>query len=259
MADVEKILDNLNIPKQILDKSEALLKTLFGPSFHEVGGMIADQVKLRRFKNQVTIFTKAQKILKDKKIDPKKVSLKVLAPLIEYSSYEEEEGLQDKWAKLTAHVLAEDDDIIFHQNCISILNKLSSLEAKLMDDLHEELEFMRIKKHKQDVERYERMFEYVKEPMKPRKPDNISLQSLKFNLSNLSERNKVSMSSLEFSITNLVALGLLKWETDVEVEASKADEDPTDSTIDVDVNVSNNDFFIFTTLGDRFVKTCSAK
>ena len=94
MADIEKIIDNLNLPKQILDKSEALLKTLFGPSFDELGGMISDSVRLRRFKNQIKIFSKAQQILKDKNIDPKKVSLKVLAPLIEYSSYEEEETLQ---------------------------------------------------------------------------------------------------------------------------------------------------------------------
>lgn len=129
MADIEKILDNLNIPKQILDKSEALLKTLFGPSLDEFGGMIADNVKLRRFKNQIRIFSKAQEILKEKKIDPKKVSLKVLAPLIEFSSYEEEEKLQDKWAKLTTHILSGNGDVVFQQNCINILNKLSSEEA----------------------------------------------------------------------------------------------------------------------------------
>jgi hypothetical protein len=72
MADIEKILDNLNIPKQIIDKSEQLLKTLFGPSFDEMGGIIADQVKLRRFKNQIKIFGKAQEILKESGIDPKK-------------------------------------------------------------------------------------------------------------------------------------------------------------------------------------------
>jgi hypothetical protein len=51
--------------------------------------MIADNVKMRRFQNQLKIFTKAQKILEQKNIDPSKVSLKTLAPLIEFSSYEE--------------------------------------------------------------------------------------------------------------------------------------------------------------------------
>jgi alpha/beta superfamily hydrolase len=62
MGELSDIVKDLNWPKQILDKSEALLKTLFGPSFEEFGGMISDQVKLRRFKNQLKIFTKAQDI-----------------------------------------------------------------------------------------------------------------------------------------------------------------------------------------------------
>ena len=76
MPDIEKIIDGLNLPKQILDKSESLLKTLFGPSLNEVGELLADSVKLRRLKNQIKIFSKAQEILKANHIDPKKVSTK---------------------------------------------------------------------------------------------------------------------------------------------------------------------------------------
>lgn len=105
MTEVNKIIDNLNIPKQILDKSENLFRSLFGPSINEMGGLIADNVRLRRFKNQIRIFSKAQKILRDKNIQPSKVSLKVLAPLIECSSLEENKTLQEKWANLIAHIL----------------------------------------------------------------------------------------------------------------------------------------------------------
>lgn len=121
MANIEKILDGLNIPKQILDKSEKLVKVLFGPSFDEIGGMISDHVKLRRLKNQIKIFSKAQILLKENNIDPKKVNLKVLAPLIELSSYEEEESLQDKWASLIVNILEHNSNILFQQNCINIL------------------------------------------------------------------------------------------------------------------------------------------
>jgi hypothetical protein len=259
MAELEKIVDNLNIPKQILDKSEALLKTLFGPSFEELGGLISDQVKLRRFKNQVTIFSKAQGFLKDKNIDPKKVSLKVLAPLIEYSSYEEEESVQNKWAKLTAHVLTENLDQIFQQNCISILNKLSSVEAKIIDDLHDELDLMRDQIYKREVDKYERMLSYMQKPIKLKTHQDISLQALQFSVSSLSARKQFATTNIEDTVSNLVALGLLKWETKVEVDATKADVDPTDDSIDVDVNVSNNDIFIFTPIGDRFVKVCNSK
>ena len=44
MIDLNKMVENLNIPKQILDKTEALAKALFGPSFAELGNSIADEV-----------------------------------------------------------------------------------------------------------------------------------------------------------------------------------------------------------------------
>ena len=150
MADIEKIFDGLNIPKQLIEKSEALLKTLFGPSFDELAGLIADQVKLRRFNNQLKIISKAHEKLKENNIDPKHISLKILAPLIELSSLEEDETLQNKWSNLIAYILAGDKEIIFQQNCISILNKLSPDEAILLDRLH--LMFLEKRKKRYDFE-----------------------------------------------------------------------------------------------------------
>jgi hypothetical protein len=152
---IEKIAENLNIPKQILDKTEALLKTLFGPSFQELGGIIADQVRLRRFMNQITIFNKAQEKLLKNNIQPQKLSLKILAPLIEFSSLEEEITLQNKWANLISHILGGNKEIVFQQNCMTILNRISSNEADLLDKLHILLSKKRIEKHKIDLKQYE--------------------------------------------------------------------------------------------------------
>ena len=258
MADIEKMLDNLNIPKQLLDKSEALLKTLFGPSFEELGGLIADQVKLRRFNNQINIFTKAQEKLKKNNINSQKVSLKVLAPLIEYSSLEEEENLQNKWSNLIAHILGGDKEIVFHQNCITILNTISSEEAKLLDKLHNLLQTKKLDRYQSQLEYYNRTknkYPSMKQS-EPKKPEEYSLDSFTFNIASLSKEFNISHIELEFSISNLISLGLLKWETDVDVSASKSSEDPDDRDIDVDVNVYNNDDFIFTSIGDKFIKVC---
>jgi len=113
MSEITDLIKDFNIPKQLIDKSEALLKTLFCPSFEELGGMISGSVKLRRFKNQLKIFEEAQDILKKKNINPKNVSLKVLAPLIELSSYEEDETLQKKWSNLIASILIDNEDVPF--------------------------------------------------------------------------------------------------------------------------------------------------
>ncbi|MFM2226559.1 MAG: hypothetical protein RJA07_2761 [Bacteroidota bacterium] len=260
MADIEKIIDGLNIPKQVLDKSEQLLKTLFGPSFEEIGGLIADQVKLRRFNNQINIFTKAQEKLKQNNISPKQISLKVLAPLIEFSSLEEEENLQDKWSNLIAHILGGNKDVVFQQNSMTILNRLSSEEAKLLDKLHEILSFRRVKQYNDAVKTFEKMSKQhpslFKDP--PKQPETYSLDSFVFNISKVSTDINIPIPELEFSISNLIALGLLKWETDVEVNASKSSYDPDDDGIDVDVSVYNNDNFIFTSIGDKFIKVCKS-
>jgi len=256
MADIEKILENLNLPKQLLDKSEALIKTLFGPSFDEIGGMISDSVKLRRFKNQLKIFGKAQEILKEKNIDPKKVSLKVLAPLIDYSSLEEEEELQVKWSKLTAHILSVTSDTVFHQNCISILNKLSSEEAVLLDQLHDKLNQKRTSKFQTQEAYSQQTISRELIPLKPPSPGGYPLDHFTYSISAISKEMNLPKNTIQFSVSNLVALGLLKWETDVEVDAEKASEDPEDRNIEVNVDVYNNDDFIFTPLGDRFVEVC---
>jgi hypothetical protein len=261
MADIEKILDSLNIPKQLLDKSELLLKTLLGPSFEELGGMIADQVKLRRFNNQVNIFTKAQEKLKKNNIQPQKISLKVLAPLLEFSSFEEEENLQEKWSNLIAHILGGNKEVVFQQNCMSILNRLSTDEAKLLDSLHEML-------LKRELESYQKACEYYEtsilkypnyKPQPPRKVEEYPLDSFTFNITSLSKELIIPASELEFSISNLISLGLLKWETDVDVSATKSSDDPEDKDIDVDVSVYNNVNFIFTSIGDKFIKICKEK
>lgn len=256
MADIEKIIDGLNLPKQLFEKGEALLKTLFGPSFNELGGLIGDQVRFRRFNNQINIFSKAQEKLKQKKIDPQKVSLKVLAPLIEYSSLEEEENLQEKWANLIAHILGGNKEVVFQQNCITILNRLSAEEAKLLDKLHDNLERKKLWRYQKSVEHYETLKKKFFKDKPPRKIEEYSLDSFIFNISKLSKEFSIVSSELEFSISNLISLGLLKWETDVLVKATKSSEDPEDTDIDVDVNVYNNDDFIFTSIGDKFIRIC---
>lgn len=252
MGEISEIVKDLNWPKQILDKSESLIKTLFGPSFDELGGMISDQIKLRRFKNQLKIFTKAQEILKEKNIDPKKVSLKVLAPLIELSSYEEEESLQQKWAQLTAHVIVNNSDIVFQQNCISILNKISNEEAVFLDKLYSLLNEKKLLREEKDslmVEKYPNLY---------RSNLNKSLlpHEFKFSINEVSKKLDLSNKILDFQLSNIVALGLLNWDTLVEVNAEKNDEDPENKNIDVDVDVFNYDSFVFTSLGLKFVEVC---
>lgn len=255
MSEIGEIIKDLNLPKQLLDKSEALLKTLFGSSFEEFGGLIADQVRMRRFKNQIKIFEKAQSLLKEKKLDTKKVSLKVLAPLLEFSSYEEDEKLQEKWSNLVVNILNKEDDVLFQQNCIAILNKMSSSDAQLLDTLYKLLETKRQDRYDLASKRFEQFKNSYYKP--PASPKEYELETFQFNIDRLYKDLQIQKEKLDFQISNLITLGLLKWEIDIDVSAKKSNSDPEDDDIDVDYNVYNNTTFVFTPLGNKFIQVCN--
>ena len=53
---MKEIIDGLNLPKQILDKTEKFMAKLFGSATTEYGEIFADKVRFRRLKNQIKIF-----------------------------------------------------------------------------------------------------------------------------------------------------------------------------------------------------------
>ena len=93
---MKELIDGLNLPKQILDKTEKLLNTLFGEGFKEIGGIFGDRMRIKRLENQIKILDKANQIMEKNGLKPNQINLKVLVPLIEKSSLEEDEKLQEK-------------------------------------------------------------------------------------------------------------------------------------------------------------------
>lgn len=198
-------------------KSEGFLKALFKESISEWGGMIADNVRLRRFNNQIKIFQKAQEKLKEKRIDPKKVSLKVLAPLLEFTSLEEEPTIQDMWSNLTVDILERDEDSMFHQNAIAILNKLSAQEAKLLHFMYN--------KFAAEVS------DLIHETMTISEFIVDYSGSKAFQISQMEAELNESRTTLQYRISNLIGLNLFSWKTSVVIEERVSERRPTNSYI----------------------------
>jgi hypothetical protein len=245
-----ELANDLNLPKQILKKSEELITALFGPSVTDVSGMIADQVKLRRFKNQITILEKAQGFLNNKGIEPKQLNLKVLAPMIEYSSLEEDETLQEKWAKLIANTLTEGRQVRLEQNCVNILSQISAKEANLLDKLLALAKTLRVHKFSN----------YEKRNWKPKNinvSQDIKLTTVFISNKRIQEVTNLTKSEVEVILSGLETLGVIKWETPVvDVSASKNSDDPEDLDINIDVNVYDPIGIYLTHLGIDFIKVC---
>jgi hypothetical protein len=253
MTGLEKIATDSAI-KVVADKSESLIKSLFGKAFDETGEMIADQVKLRRFKNQVTIFEKAEKYLKDKNIDCLKVNLKVLAPMLEFSSYEEDKNLQELWANLITNILSKPTSTLLQQNSIEILNKISNDEAKILHHVYKKLIYERQKRFDKGSDAAYLFSDHKKII----KPEDYRLDWFTFDIDGLEKELNLSSDNLETDISNLVALGTLKYDTEVEVTcAEKSNDDPSDTSLDIDLDVSDYTSIRITKLGYVFVEICT--
>ena len=261
MANIEKIVDNLNLPKQLLDKSEGVLKILFKESLNEFGGMIADQVRLRRYKNQIKIFSKAQKMLAKENISPKQVSLKLLAPLIEFSSYEEDISMQNRWAKLTANILTFPEKEALQQVFIEILNKITETEANILDKLHTKLlsETERLIRAKKKAYSLRKKNKYQNldftETQKVKESKLQPLDKIVFSIFEVASDYNIEKIEFRLIISNLASRGLLTWKSMIEVDSENImanGETYTNNT----VFQYNHSHFIFTPLGVRFVETC---
>lgn len=122
-----------------LDLVKGFLEKLTGAAIEETGLLFADNIKLIRFKNQLKILGKAQKIVADSGINIKQMSLKALVPLLEYSSLEDDETLQNKWTNLLVNFVDSNEK---YESTIFpfILNQLSSDEVIELDDIYNKKE-----------------------------------------------------------------------------------------------------------------------
>jgi hypothetical protein len=122
------------IEKSIEEAAKAAkdyLDKLVSPGLEEGGGIIADTVAYWRFKNRVNLVLKAKAFLEAKGLEPKRLLPKVVAPLLEAGSLEEESEMQDRWAALLASAATDPDRVppAFPR----ILAELSSTEARILD------------------------------------------------------------------------------------------------------------------------------
>ena len=277
----------LEIAKDFLDK-------LVMPSVEETGLLIKDKVTYWKFKNQVKILNKAKEYCEKHGINPKTVSFKLLVPLIETSSLEEDELLQDKWAILLGNLVDSDQNIENHvfpyilgqisTNEYLILEKVVSDKKKRVSSLKKELEKFIEDKPKIESDLIKKI-QSLEESIQKEKADKhiysdrawelrkqkMDLESQLRSLNHRENSYKVRMNFKEevpddvlreFEISNLNRLGLIRYLQ--ENFASQSLEIPNSSNdeylrVDFDIEVEYEDKYLLTELGELFIEACSEK
>jgi hypothetical protein len=130
---LQEIIQTAKTVSDTLGEAKAFLGKIASPPAEEFGLFLGDEVRFYRFKKQVKLLTDAQEILKQAGVDPKKVPLKTLFPILEGASLEEDESMSARWAALLATAANPKSTITVQPSFPEILKQLSPLEAKILD------------------------------------------------------------------------------------------------------------------------------
>ena len=112
------------------------LKTVTG----EVGALVKDKISARRFRNLIPIVIEAKRQLANAGLSPHEVPLKIIHPLLEAASLEEDESLRERWAALLANSARSDDSGEILASFPAILKELSSREVRFLSALYQQVE-----------------------------------------------------------------------------------------------------------------------
>jgi hypothetical protein len=116
------------------EKIADLLHRLAGPMFDEFGAILADKVRVYRAKNLVATMQKTERILREAGLPVNTVPTRLLLPIMEASSIEDNETLQDMWAGLLATASQETDAV--SPSFVETLKQLTPDEARFLEELY---------------------------------------------------------------------------------------------------------------------------
>lgn len=193
-------MSEVNIKSTTIEKGLELAKEflgkLMGPSIDEMGLLISDNIKFYRFKNQIRILNKAQRYIEKKGIDSQEIPIKILVPLLENASLEEDTELQFKWANMIGNMADSETNI---QNNVFpyILGQISNEEYQSLEELY--------KKEEEHWQIWRTLNDKENKKIELTKDDYKLKTKLK---SNDDEGFLVSIE--EYELSNLIRLGLIK-------------------------------------------------
>ena len=122
--------------KALAKPVQDFISAVVGEPSKELGGWISDNIRGKRLDTQIRIFTKAQTLVKESGINPNAVNLKLLVPLLESGSLENDDDIIGMWSNLLASASLSNDIRISY---ISILKELEVVEAKIMQYVFQQL------------------------------------------------------------------------------------------------------------------------
>ena len=115
----------------------SIVKRMLGPAADEVAEIWRDQVRVYRYGRQLALLEKAEKMAQEAGFAPQAVPPKILFPLLEGASFEDDENLHDMWAALLANAASPQNTEKARLGFVATLRHMSSDEAALLNWIYD--------------------------------------------------------------------------------------------------------------------------
>lgn len=275
---------NVNVESKTIEKSidaaKGFLSKLLSPIIGETGLLLKDQVTAIRFKNQIKLLNNTQKFCEKNNINPRIIPLKLIYPLLDSASLEEDEFLQNKWAILFSNLIDSEQNIQNHVFPF-LLSQISKDEFEKVEIFAFE-KIARVKEYTRKLEIHLEKFSKKLETLKALREKTSFRDGVKYLelqgkiwtienakneiLGHINRHQKIPESDFEaFEIANLIRLGIiiaipLHYGYVPKFTSRLGVHDDSLSITDVDIRIGNNgNEYIISELGVLFFKACIEK
>ncbi len=124
----------MNDLSETINKAADIVHKLTGPVCDDIGAMISDSMKPYRAKNLVNTLRKTERILREAGLPANAVPTRLLFPIVEASSIEDNETLQEMWAGLLATASQETDSV--SPSFVETLKQMTPDEVRCIDEIY---------------------------------------------------------------------------------------------------------------------------
>lgn len=120
------------------EKFGGFIARFISGSLEQAIGIFEDKLKYMRWERQVALMKKAELFMAEQGIQAptRVIPLKLAVPLFQAASLEDDDYLQDQWARLLVNAANAASPIEVNRSHIDILERLSPLEAHLLNRIY---------------------------------------------------------------------------------------------------------------------------
>lgn len=120
-----------NASKEAIQAGRDLARFIRGPA-GEVIGMLWDHLRVIRFERQIRLWDRVRHLLAERGMDAptRTIALKIAVPILENATLEEDDSLQDIWARLLVNGGDANSGVELQPAFVSVLAQMTALDVR---------------------------------------------------------------------------------------------------------------------------------